>query len=249
MFDWTKISSNPTDSAMLEAWKQYYNQHIVRFNLFHAKSRDDRVLDLCQITKNGNIKLLDIGFAEHGVEFAKRPDWFHHKLRAFNNNRIFGLDINESAVREISALTKYENLIVGDATNPSLLVAGGEFDVIHAGDVIEHLSNLGGFLEFCKNNLTTGGRIVITTPNPCERHAFKAWQHQGLYANMEHTCWITPTNMNELCRRVNLTFSESYYLWNRRRTLLNRIRQRLIFKQKDTRVGEFTYVLTKETSS
>ena len=245
MFDWTKISSNPIDPAVFTAWKRFYDQEIVRFNIFHEKNRDERILDLCQITDKGNTKLLDIGFAEHGVEFAKHPDWFHRKLRSFGNNRIFGLDINEVAVREISALTKYENLLVGDATNPSLLVGGGEFNIIHAGDVIEHLSNIGGFLEFCKNNLARGGHVVITTPNPCAHNAYMTWKEEGIIANMEHTCWITPTNMNELCRRTNLAFSESHYAMNKRKTLKNRIKQRFMFKRKDVLFGEFVYVLTK----
>jgi 2-polyprenyl-3-methyl-5-hydroxy-6-metoxy-1,4-benzoquinol methylase len=245
LFDWTKVSSNPIDPAVLNAWKNFYDQKIVRFNIFHEKHRDERILDLCRITSDKKIKLLDIGFAEHGIEFAKQPDWFHRKLRSFTNHTIFGLDINEKVVREISALTKYENLVAGDATNPSLIIAGGEFDVIHAGDVIEHLSNLGGFLEFCKNNLANGGRIVITTPNPCTYAAYQTWREHGILANMEHTCWITPTNMNELCRRTNLTFSESHYSMNKRKTLKNRIRQNFMFKRKDTLFSEFIYVLTK----
>jgi 2-polyprenyl-3-methyl-5-hydroxy-6-metoxy-1,4-benzoquinol methylase len=245
LFDWTKVSNNPIDPAMLDAWQAFYDQKIVRFNIFHEKHRDERILELCRFTTNGNIKLLDIGFAEHGVEFAKQPDWFHRKLRLFGGNTIYGLDINAKVVQEISTLTKYENLITGDATNPAFIVAGGGFDVIHAGDVIEHLSNLGGFLEFCKNNLMHGGRIVITTPNPCGPDAYKTWKDCGIIANMEHTCWITPTNMNELCRRAGLTFSESHYAMNKRKTLKNRIKQDFMFKRKDVLFGEFVYVLTK----
>jgi 2-polyprenyl-3-methyl-5-hydroxy-6-metoxy-1,4-benzoquinol methylase len=245
MFDWTTISTNPINLDMLETWRQYYDKNIVRFNMFHEKHRDERILELCKIPGKQNIKLLDIGFAEHGAEFSKQPDWFHRKLRGLSSNQIYGLDINAKAVDEIAALTQYGNLIAGDATDTSLIVGGGEFDVIHAGDVIEHLSNLGGFLEFCKNNLKNGGRIIITTPNPCAKNAYKTWQHQGIIANMEHTCWITPTNMNELCRRAHLKFSESHYALNKRKTLLNRLKQSFVFKRKDTLFGEFTYVLTK----
>jgi 2-polyprenyl-3-methyl-5-hydroxy-6-metoxy-1,4-benzoquinol methylase len=245
VFDWTKFGSNPNDPDMIKAWKEFYEQNIVRFNIFHEKHRDERILDLCRITNNGNIKLLDIGFAEHGVEFSTHPDWFHRKLRSFGNNIIFGLDLNEKAVQDIKSSTKYDNLIVGDATDSSSIIAGGEFDVIHAGDVIEHLSNLGGFLEFCKHNLKEDGRLVITTPNPCTYNAYRTWKAQGIIANMEHTCWITPTNMNELCRRVSLTFLESHYAMNKSKTLKNRIKEKYIFRRKDTLFGEFIYVLTK----
>jgi len=245
LFDWTKVNSNPNDSEVFKSWKNYYENKIVQFNIFHEKNRDQRLLDLCKITNYGSVKLLDIGFAEHGIEYAKQPDWFHRKLRAFGNNNIYGLDLNEKAVQDITHLTKYENLIVGDATDSSLIIAEGNFDVIHAGDVIEHVSNLAGFLEFCKNNLTNGGSIIITTPNPCAHIAYKTWQRQGILANMEHTCWITPTNMNELCRRIDLIFSESHYSMNKKRTIKNRLKQRYIFNRKDTIFSEFIYVLTK----
>lgn len=245
MFDWTTISSNPIDAAVVEAWKEFYEHNIVRFNIFHEKHRDERILDLCRVAESSPIKLLDIGFAEHGVEFSKHADWFHRKLRSFGANEIYGLDLNKKAVDDISSLTKYDNLIIGDATNSSLIVSEGGFDVIHAGDVIEHVSNLGGFMEFCRNNLKPGGRVVITTPNPCTSAAFKTWRVHGIIANMEHTCWITPTNMNELCRRANLTFSESHYAMNKKKTLKNRIKQGYIFKRKDTLFSEFVYVLTK----
>lgn len=245
MFDWTKINSNPIDPVVIDAWKKYYEDHIVRFNIFHEKHRDERILDLCRVTEGANIKLLDIGFAEHGVEFSTHPDWFHRKLRTSGPNQIFGLDLNQKAVDDISSATKYDNLMVGDATDSSRLVSDGGFDVIHAGDVIEHVSNLGGFLGFCKNNLRPGGRIVITTPNPCTTAAYKTWQKHGIIANMEHTCWITPTNMNELCRRANLTFSESHYAMNKKKTLKNRIKERYIYNRRDTLFSEFVYVLTK----
>lgn len=244
MFDWTKFSEDPNNEQMLRQWVRHYEENIVRFDLFSSVVRDDRVLDLCGLLNtDSSKKLLDVGFAEHGLQYAKENNWFHRKLRLDSRHIVYGLDVNKRAVDDIQGLTGYSNLIVGDATDKSALVGGGGFDVIHAGDIIEHLCDIGGFLQFCKNNLKRGGRIVITTPNVLCRSSFTTYKQMGVIANMEHTCWITPTNMNELCRRADLIFAESHYVMNKKRSLKNLLRQRHLRKIKDFYFTEFMYVL------
>lgn len=244
MFDWIKISDDPNNEDVLKKWLDHYNQNIVKFDIFSTIHRDEFIMDLCGI-KKPSIKLLDIGFAEHSIEYAKSSDWFHGKLRKYKHHHIFGLDINQTAVEAIRQFTNFDNLIVGDATSEFALVDGGNFDAIHAGDVIEHLDNVGGFLRFCRANLSNNGKLIITTPNPCSSIAIATFKKHGLTANMEHTNWVTPTNMNELCRRNGLTFLESHYHLNKKPTLKNRLRKSSIFKKKDVYIGEFIYVLSK----
>jgi len=64
-----------------------------------------------------------------------------------------GLDIEE---------TDDENVIQGDAQKFNL---AKQFDVIVAGEVIEHLSNIEGFLDSCYRHLKKGGKLIISTPN------------------------------------------------------------------------------------
>lgn len=40
-----------------------------------------------------------------------------------------------------------------------------KFDAVFAGDLIEHLTNPGLFLDNVKNHLNKDGRLIITTPN------------------------------------------------------------------------------------
>ena len=42
---------------------------------------------------------------------------------------------------------------------------GRSFEVVWAGEIIEHLSCAGGFLDAARRHLEPGGRLVITTPN------------------------------------------------------------------------------------
>ena len=40
------------------------------------------------------------------------------------------------------------------------------FDLITAGDIVEHIGNLDGFFNSCFSNLKEDGSLLITTPNP-----------------------------------------------------------------------------------
>jgi SAM-dependent methyltransferase len=246
MFDWVKISDNPNDLSMVEAWRKFYDENIVRFELFGTKSRDLMIADLLFQNKK-SIKLLDIGFAEHSIEYVNSENWFHGLLRKNKEHAIYGLDINKELVKKIIDLKGYANLIAGDATDPTLIVEGGNFDAIHAGDLLEHINSFSGFFNFCSNNLKPTGRIIITTPNPFSPAA--AAKREGLgtvQTNMEHTCWVTPTNMNELCRRHGYKFEESHYYMNKKRSLKNRFREKIIFAKKDLYFGEYIYVISKQ---
>lgn len=247
MFDWTTISSDPNHPEVFEAWKRHYEDRIVRFDLFSPVDRDQRIIQILEnLSTEGSLSVLDIGFAEHGVNSTKSPEWFHRILRQQNKFHVHGLDLNEKAVNDIRTLLGYENLYLGDATNPKLVLSGAPYDAIHAGDIIEHVSNLQGFFTFLYNNLGEGGKVVISTPNPCSKNAIKTWTEQGIIANMEHTTWITPTNLNELCRRHRFIFLESHYKMNKRKTLKNRILASRIRKEKDIRFSEFVYVIQKQ---
>ena len=52
---------------------------------------------------------------------------------------------------------------MGDAEHFAL---DRQFDTIVAGDLIEHLGNVEGFLKSVMGCLAPGGKLVIQTPNP-----------------------------------------------------------------------------------
>jgi 2-polyprenyl-3-methyl-5-hydroxy-6-metoxy-1,4-benzoquinol methylase len=57
-----------------------------------------------------------------------------------------------------------------------------KFDIIVAGDVIEHVSNQGLFLDNIKRHLKDDGTLIITTPNA-------KWWTVFLRPNKTHTLW------------------------------------------------------------
>lgn len=94
------------------------------------------------------------------------------------------------------------NVVHGDAQNFTL---DRQFDVIVAGDLIEHLENQAGFLESCKRHLKPDGKIVVSTPNPWFwKYLLLAVIHREVPNNAEHTGWFCPRTYRQLCERFDL---------------------------------------------
>ncbi len=55
--------------------------------------------------------------------------------------------------------------LVANLEEPFTWADDGEFTVIHAGDIIEHIVNIQQFVEECRRVLSDKGRIIVTTPN------------------------------------------------------------------------------------
>ena len=80
-----------------------------------------------------------------------------------------------------------------------------EFDVIFAADIIEHLSNPGLFLQSCKKNLKSDGKIIICTPNCFNLFNIAAkFMHNEPIMNKDETCYFNSRSLKQLCRKNGL---------------------------------------------
>ncbi|MBT9132807.1 MAG: hypothetical protein DDT33_01336 [Firmicutes bacterium] len=97
---------------------------------------------------------LDIGCVDHDCERAvlEKGKHFLHDFICRNAKYCIGVDSDENGVMKLNELGY--NCVVGDAQN---LDIGGKFQVIVASNLIEHLSNVGQFLDSTKGNLARGG--------------------------------------------------------------------------------------------
>jgi SAM-dependent methyltransferase len=247
MFDWKSASDDPNNARALTSWTAFYDGISELVDLAEiGKSRDEFVLSL--LDRRGRV--LDIGFAEHTAGYVGREAWFHKQIRDLGaTGEVWGMDINEALVEQIRARFGWDHLVAWDATTTP--VREGYFDTIHAGDVIEHVSDVGGFLAFCHGSLKAGGRLVISTPNPHSWRFVKWALRTGTSpTNCEHTCWITPPNLNELCRRSGLEFLRSFYLINRpKRRLARLVGTRRLRGMRDFVFAEYLFLVGKPPTS
>ncbi len=99
-------------------------------------------------------------------------------------------------------------MVLADATSSELLGAvDGPFDVIVAGELIEHVLNVGGLITNAWSLLERGGLLVITSPNPWAI----TWTPTillGRYGgNVDHVASFDPYGMAEIADRTGFEFS------------------------------------------
>lgn len=197
--DWTRISDDPNNGHAKTVVKEYLE------NIRQAHTDLDLIDFIIGEIKGKRV--LDIGIISHSSSYFDKGNW-RHKTIAENASYCLGIDILDDLVNELK--TKGYNVKCVDATSEFFL--GELFDVVFIGDVIEHVVNTTGLINFAKRHLHEGGKIFISTPNPFSRKFYKKFMKEGLIVtNLDHIGWIAPINMMELCRRSGVTLA-AYHL-------------------------------------
>lgn len=81
-----------------------------------------------------------------------------------------------------------------------------KFDIIIAGDIIEHVSNQGLFLDNIRRHLESDGKLILTTPNA-------KWITIFLKPNPTHVLWHDAYTLNQLLNRHGFKIIKKYYYY------------------------------------
>jgi 2-polyprenyl-3-methyl-5-hydroxy-6-metoxy-1,4-benzoquinol methylase len=146
--------------------------------------------------------ILDIGCA---VGY-KKEDWMHRNIKTLAKS-IQGLDLDQQSVDEINKMGF--DVSQGNAQDFNL---NKKFNLVHAGELIEHLDNPGSFLESVRRHLSDDGILLMTTPNALRISNFIYAATGGLKVNAEHTCWFCETTISTLLERKGFEVVEVGYL-------------------------------------
>jgi len=203
MINWTEMTQDPVDTKVREMVLDYLFS--IRRTL--PNNNYDTYLKNNVYEK----RVLDIGVCEHVVERMRSKNW-KHKMIVKNAGYTLGVDILPELISELNQ-TGY-NVVECDATSDVFL--GEEFDVVHIGDVIEHVSSPILLIEFALRHLKEGGKVIVRTPNAyCFDYVYKNKKIGTDQSNLEHMFYILPTHALEIARRTDSVFS-AYYVQARR---------------------------------
>lgn len=153
--------------------------------------------------------VLDIGCIDHNYHEAKNlkgDEWLHGFIHKYAQSCV-GIDIEKGEVEKLKK-DGYE-VYCANAENFNL---HRKFDVIVAGEIIEHLDNAGNLLLSVKKHLKKDGHFLITTPNP---YWFKYVLRIFLYGEPkireDHTCMFTPQTLAYLLGRFGFNVEKIYW--------------------------------------
>lgn len=160
-------------------------------------------------------KTLDLGVVDSrrqrdstDVRLAKKSATSLHTALRKLNDQVVGVDIDRQGI-EILLKANFK-VRVADVVTMNL---GEKFETIVAGDIIEHLSNNGQFLENMARHLNDDGTLIITTPNPFHiKQVWKIWHYNRPQVHEDHTCWFCPLTLSNLCDRSGLRVTSIYWI-------------------------------------
>lgn len=151
-------------------------------------------------------RVLDVGCVQHDADNEARDRWLHGHLRE-HAAEVVGIDYLKEDVQALE--NRGYDVRVADAEAFDLEES---FDVVVAGELIEHLVNPGAFLECASEHLTEDGTLVLTTPNPWAFHRFRQALSDDVFVNPEHTCWFDRKTLTQLLKRCDYRIDTVEYL-------------------------------------
>lgn len=164
---------------------------------------DPRIRDIVRVIDGGRV--LDLGCVQHDPGKRHDPNWLHQHLYEPADS-VLGVDRDCDGVEKLQEAGY--NVIVGDA---EVLDVGGQYDYVVAGELIEHLSNPGEFLQAVKDRLTSAGQLIVTTPNVwCWARLKHLVQKDGVPCNPEHTHYHDEVTLRQLFERHGYSVNIKY---------------------------------------
>jgi 2-polyprenyl-3-methyl-5-hydroxy-6-metoxy-1,4-benzoquinol methylase len=120
-----------------------------------------------------------------------------HKRLMEVSGSLMGLDIDSEGI-EKARCAGIRNIIHGDLERLDEVNIASKFDVILAGEIIEHLANPGLFLAGVKRFFGYQTEMLVTTPNAFSLHRFLIALGGFEYVHPDHMCYYSYTTLKHL---------------------------------------------------
>lgn len=114
---------------------------------------------------------------------------------------VTGIDSSAEVVARLKELGHFDNILAGDVENLGELTLDEKFDVIVAGDIIEHLANPGLFLSGIKRFFHRDTLLILTTPNAFGLLNFGRFALNRFHEGKEHVMMFNAENITQLLAR------------------------------------------------
>jgi len=123
---------------------------------------------------------------------------------------VVGVDYSETVVREYKRLGIFTNIVVGSVERLDALDIEGNFDVIIAGDIIEHILNPGLMLEGIKRFCHVNTQIILITPHAFGLLNYLRFSFNKFNDGAEHVMTFNIQNIGNLLERYGYAINSIY---------------------------------------
>jgi SAM-dependent methyltransferase len=166
-------------------------------------------------------RVVHVGFVDELVERKVAGDvWLHARLAAVAAELV-GLDVSERGVawaREQG----FEAHRVDCRSEEEVRALGLEpFEVVVAGEVLEHLDAPGPFLRAMRVLAAPDGLLLVTTPNAYRLLNFLAPLSGRELVHPDHTLWSSPRTLRTLLEGAGWRVERLGYYANPRRSVVS----------------------------
>nr|MDQ3350691.1 class I SAM-dependent methyltransferase [Actinomycetota bacterium] len=186
---WRAISDDPNGPAALAARQAILDES------WEATTPDRRnfLVEACR-----SRRVLDLGCAGQGTRVGD-PAWLHGQLTAVASSCV-GADHDIAGIESMRA-GGYDAVVTDVALAADELLALEPFDVVVAGELIEHLDRPADVLDLARQVLAPDGSLIVTTPNPFSLGSVAASRSRRQRENCDHTVLLSASGMVELADR------------------------------------------------
>ena len=195
---WTHAADDPNDPSALALRASV----IRRAWIPEIPNRLTFLLERCE-----GKRVLDIGCVAHDLTRMDAAHWLHGQISSVASSCL-GVDIHSGGIAEMQR-RGYAAIEHDLALGLGPLASEQPFDVIVAGELIEHVESMGMLFDVAAELLAPKGELIITTPNPWAPHRVRAAQLGIVWENTDHILFAFPSGIAELASRHGLTLLEA----------------------------------------
>lgn len=177
---------------------------IWHFKLPHKLvDREGYILSTCQ-----GKKVLHLGCVDYPItsEQVKSERWLHAKLMQVAKD-VTGVDNNDEGVQYLRSYG-YSNIVYGNAEELAT-VTSAVYEIIVAGEIIEHLSNPGAFLNSARSVMGEESVLIISTTNAFCLRRFLRVPFGTESVHPDHVYYFSHATLSALLKRYGFTVLEA----------------------------------------
>ena len=177
------------------------------------------------LQRAANRAVMHVGCTDAPMTRAKGAtgQLLHQKLGTVCKTLI-GVDLDPASLDYLRQEYGIANLYCHDIEHLESFPRREKVEVLIAGEVLEHLNNVGLFFESCRALLQEDGVILVTVPNALSiKRLLVSLAKRKEHVHPDHTSYFSLSTLSCIARRHRFHLSQtSLYLW-RNPTLSNRL--------------------------